>query len=75
MIGTLFFIPLVFLRWLTPSGKSFSGNSHSALVFHLITSAADILDFIEYTKIPEVKNDSFMVNVIISIIFITVTCF
>jgi hypothetical protein len=69
VIGCIFFVPLVFLKWLTPCGKSLSGNSHSALIFMLLTSATDILDFIEYTQIPEVKNDFYMVNAIISIFF------
>ncbi len=54
-VATSFYlIPVVFIRYMTPHSERIDQKTHSGLVILLLTSAADIIDFFEYARIPTI---------------------
>ncbi len=41
-------------RWATPYSERLDRNAHSSLIIILLSSSADMADFIEYINIPEI---------------------
>jgi hypothetical protein len=56
VISCIYLVPLIFLRWMSQSSK-LNKHSHSLLVIMFVTSAADLVDFVEYVNIEEILND------------------
>jgi hypothetical protein len=54
LAGCFYLLPIVFLRYITPHSKQIDSKSHSALVILLLISAADIVDFADYSKNPTI---------------------
>jgi hypothetical protein len=44
-----FQIPIIVIRWLTPFSDKLTSDKHSQLIFMLLATSADIMDFIEYS--------------------------
>ncbi len=68
VMSCIYLVPLIFLRWMSQSSK-LDKNSHSLLVIMFVTSAADLVDFVEYVNVEEILNDFGSVNPIMGFYF------
>jgi hypothetical protein len=56
VISCMYLFPLIVLRWMSQNAK-LDKSAHSTLVILLVTSAADLVDFVEYVNVEKIVED------------------